>query len=316
MARLKADGKVEIWTSLVDVGEGIYTGIAQIAAEALKLDLDKVIVPASVFGADSMLELPGTGPSGSRQLYNCGNAVILACDDLRRKILGVVSKRKQIGTDDLDLGNGCVVRAGTSDVVMRFTDLFESVPHAGKFVDDEAVLMGKGIWYERVPGVREDDGRAVGDRVVAFYTPAVTGAEVKVNTETGEIIVERIVTAVDVGKAINPSLVESQIIGAGMMGLGFALSEELELSKDDGWILNPNLSDYKPPYPSDSPEFVPIIVEHPQFSGPFGAKGTGEAPILAVAPAVANAVHDALNIRIKDLPLTHEKILMSLKKTS
>jgi len=316
IARLKSDGKVEIWTSLVDVGEGIYTGIAQIAAEALKLDLDKVIVPSSIYGADSILELPGTGPSGSRQLYNCGNAAILACNDLRKRILDVASKQKGVHVEDLDLENGCVVRAGTREVVMRFTELFESVPHAGKFVDGEAVLMGKGIWYERVPGIREDDGKSQGDRVVAFYTPAVTGAEVKISTETGEVIVEKLVTAVDVGRAINPSLVEGQIIGAGMMGLGFALSEELQLSKEDGWISNPNLSDYKPPYPADSPEFVPIIVEHPQFSGPFGAKGTGEAPILAVAPAIANAVYDALNVRIRDLPLTHEKILMSLKSNS
>jgi CO/xanthine dehydrogenase Mo-binding subunit len=315
IARLKSDGKVEISTSLVDVGEGIYTGIAQIAAEALKQDLDKIIVLSSVYGADSSLELPGTGPSGSRQLYNCGNAVILACKDLRKRILELVASRKRIPVETLDLDDGNVVRAGTNEVVTRFPELFDAVPHAGKFVDGEAVLMGKGIWYERVPGIRDEDGMSQADRVVAFYTPAVTGAEVKINTETGEMIVEKLVTAVDVGKAINPSLVEGQIIGAGMMGLGFAVSEELQLSKDDGWILNPNLSDYKPPYPADSPEFVPIIVEHPQFSGPFGAKGTGEAPILAVAPAIANAVHDALNVRITDLPLTNEKILMSLKNS-
>jgi CO/xanthine dehydrogenase Mo-binding subunit len=315
IARLKSDGKVEIWTSLVDVGEGIYTGVAQIAAEALKQNLSRVVVSSAIYGADSLVELPGTGPSGSRQLYNCGNAVILACNDLRKNILDVVSKRKQTRVEDLDLDDGCVVRAGTREVVTRFPDLFESVPHAGKFVDDEAVLMGKGIWYEKVLGLKDEDGTAEGDRVVAYYTPAATGAEVKINTETGQVIVEKLVTAVDVGKAINPSLVEGQIIGAGMMGLGFALSEELQLSEEDGWISNPNLSDYKPPYPADSPEFVPIIIEHPQFSGPFGAKGAGEAPILAIAPAIANAVYDALNVRITDLPLTHEKILMALKNS-
>jgi CO/xanthine dehydrogenase Mo-binding subunit len=241
--------------------------------------------------------------------------VILACNDLRKNILDVVSKRKQTRVEDLDLDDGCVVRAGTREVVTRFPDLFESVPHAGKFVDGEAVLMGKGIWYEKVLGLKDEDGTAEGDRVVAYYTPAATGAEVKINTETGQVIVEKLVTAVDVGKAINPSLVEGQIIGAGMMGLGFALSEELQLSEEDGWISNPNLSDYKPPYPADSPEFVPIIIEHPQFSGPFGAKGAGEAPILAIAPAIANAVYDALNVRITDLPLTHEKILMALKNS-
>ncbi len=313
IARLKSDGTVEIWTSLVDVGEGIYTGIAQIAAETLKLDLDRVIIPASIYGADSSLELPGTGPSGSRQLYNCGNAVILACNELKRRILDVAAKQKRIPADALDLENGCVIRAGTHEVVMRLTELFEYIPHAGKFVDVEGILMGKGMWYERIPELGADDGKSKGDRVVAFYTPTATGAQVKIDTQTGEVIVEKLVTAVDVGRAINPSLVEGQIIGGGTMGLGFALSEELQLSNEDGWISNPNLSDYKPPYPADSPEILPIIVEHPQATGPFGAKGTGEAPILAVAPAIANAVYDALKIRIKDLPLTHEKILTSLK---
>jgi carbon-monoxide dehydrogenase large subunit len=133
---------------------------------------------------------------------------------------------------------------------------------------------------------------------------------VNVNTKTGEVRVERLLTAVDVGRAINPSLVEGQVIGAGMMGLGYALSEELQLS-EDGWITNPNLTDYKPPYPADSPlEIIPIIIEHPHPNGPFGAKGVGEAPLLAVAPAIANAIHDALNVRIKSLPLTREKVRM------
>lgn len=117
-------------------------------------------------------------------------------------------------------------------------------------------------------------------------------------------------TAVDVGKAINPDLVEGQVIGGSMMGLGYAMLEELQLS-EDGWVTNPNLTDYKPPYAADSPmEIIPIIIEHPHPNGPFGAKGVGEAPILAVAPAIANAVYDATNKRIKSLPLTCEKVLM------
>jgi CO/xanthine dehydrogenase Mo-binding subunit len=315
VARLKSDGKVEIWTSLVDVGEGIYTGIAQIAAETLKLSPDKIVVSSAVIGTDSMLELPGTGPSGSRQLYHCGNAVILACRDLRKAILELAARQRQIHADELDLNNGFIIRSDTGESISSFTDLFAHVTHSGSYVNGEAAIIGRGFWLEKVEGLTED-GKSKGDRVVAYYTPAATGAEVKVNAKTGELIVERLVTAVDAGRAINPLLVEGQIIGSGIMGLGYALSEELHLSEDDGGILNPNLVDYKPPYAADSPEFVPIIIEHPQHTGPFGARGVGEAPILAVAPAIANAVFDALGIRIRSLPLTSEKIFTSLKKHS
>ncbi len=310
VARLKSDGKVEIWTSLVDVGQGTYTGIAQIAADALGQDVNDIIVSSAVLGADSQLELPGTGPSGSRQLYNCGNAVILACHDLKKKILEVLSKETHTRIQELDLEGGFVIHADTREKLLHLRDIFKSIPHAGKFVDVEGLLMGKGFWFEKLEGLRPEDGTSLGDRVVAFYTPAVTGAEVKVNAQTGEIKVERLLTAVDVGKAINPDLVEGQVIGGSMMGLGYAMLEELQLS-EDGWVTNPNLTDYKPPYAADSPmEIIPIIIEHPHPNGPFGAKGVGEAPILAVAPAIANAVYDATNKRIKSLPLTCEKVLM------
>ena len=313
VAKLKSDGKVEIWTSLVDVGEGIYTGMAQIAAQTLNLSPDRIVISSAVVGADSMLELPGTGPSGSRQLYHCGNAVVLACRDLRKVILELAAKQRQIPPDELNLKNGLIIRSDTGEKVASVTDLFAHVTHSGSFINGEAAIIGKGFWLEKVQGLTED-GVSKGDRVVAYYTPAATGVEVKVNAKTGELIVEKIVTALDAGRAINPLLVEGQIIGSGIMGLGYAVSEELHLSEDDGGILNPNLVDYKAPYAADSPEFVPIIIEHPQHTGPYGARGVGEAPLLAVAPAIANAVFDALGIRIRSLPLTPERIFTSLTK--
>jgi CO/xanthine dehydrogenase Mo-binding subunit len=313
LARLKSDGKVEIWAHLVDVGEGIYIGIAQIAAQELKMNINDITIIPYNYGADSLVELAGTGPSGSRQLYNCGNAVILACRDLRKKIIRLASKLLSKAEEDLDFEEGYVVEAKNGSKLLHASELFKEVPHAGKFVKDEGVLIGWGLWYEALPELDKEYGTAVADRVVAFYTPTAAGAEVLVNVETGEVKVEKLVVAVDVGRAINPALVETQIIGGAIMGLGYALSEELVLD-ENGWIINPNLTDYKPPYPLDAPVVVPVIVETPYFTGPFGARGMGEAPILAVAPAIANAIYNAVKVRLRELPLTRERVFWALRE--
>ena len=246
LARLKSDGKVEIWSHLVDVGEGIYTGIAQIAAQELKMNINDIIIIPYNYGADSLVELAGTGPSGSRQLYNCGNAVILACRDLKKRIIQLSSKLLSKAEEDLDFEEGYVVEAKSRSKLLHTSELFKEVPHAGKFVKDVGVLIGWGLWYEALPELDKEYGTAIGDRVVAFYTPTAAGAQVLVNVETGEVKVEKLVVAVDVGRAINPAIVETQIIGGAIMGLGYAVSEELILD-ERGWIINPNLNDYNPP---------------------------------------------------------------------
>jgi CO/xanthine dehydrogenase Mo-binding subunit len=313
LARLKADGKIEIWVHLVDVGQGIYTSIAQIAAETLAMNIEDIIVIPYKYGADSLVELAGTGPSGSRQLYNCGNAVIQACKDLKNKVLKVGSKLLSMAEEDLDFEGGYIVEANTRSKLLHVSNLFKEVPHAGKFVDGLGVLIGFGLWYEDLPPLDKDHGRATGDRVVAFYTPTAAGAKVSVNVETGEVRVEKLVVAVDVGKAINPAIVETQIIGGAVMGLGYALSEELILN-EGGWIVNPNLGDYKPPYPPDVPEVVPLIIETPYSTGPYGARGVGEAPILAIAPAISNAIYNAVKVRLKELPMTREKVFWAIRE--
>jgi len=314
LAKLRADGKVEIWAHLVDVGQGIYTGIAQIAAEEMRMNIDDIIVIPQKYGADSSTELAGTGPSGSRQLYNCGNAVVRACSELKKKVIKLASGYLSKPEEELDFEEGYVVEAKSRSRLLHISDLFKEVPHAGKFVKDVGFLMGEGLWYEVLPELDRKDGTALGDRVVAFYTPAAAGAAVLVNVETGEVRVESLVVAVDVGRAINPAIVEEQIIGGSIMGLGYALSEEVVLN-EDGWIVNPSLSDYKPPYPPDAPRVVALVIETPYFSGPFGARGMGEAPILPIAPAISNAIYDAIKVRFKDLPITREKVFWALRRS-
>ena len=133
-----------------------------------------------------------------------------------------------------------------------------------------------------------------------------------IDPETGKLRVLKITAAHDVGKVINPSAVEGQIIGGVVQGIGYALLEELKFV--DGRPANDNLRDYKVPTALDIPEIQAVIIEEPDLQGPFGAKGVGEPPIVATAPAIANAVEDGLGIRIRKLPLTPERVLRALKR--
>jgi CO/xanthine dehydrogenase Mo-binding subunit len=158
------------------------------------------------------------------------------------------------------------------------------------------------------PGLKGLDSRMSS----IFWMFATHAAEVEVDTETGVVKVLRVVAAHDVGRAINPVTCEQQIEGSVLMGLSNTLFEEFKMEK--GRILNDSLSDYKVVTALDMPEMTPIIVESPHAEGPFGAKGVGEPAAAATAPAIANAIFDAVGIRIKDLPITPEKVLAALKK--
>jgi CO/xanthine dehydrogenase Mo-binding subunit len=170
-------------------------------------------------------------------------------------------------------------------------------------------LIGKGWWC--VPKIKIDPETGLGNpfHIYAYGTSII---EVEVDTETGAVEVKRVVHAQDVGKAINPGLVEAQMQGGVSMGLGFALSEEIVVKQ--GHIVNPTLANYLLPTAGDTPEIVPIIVEHPYPNGPFGAKGVGEPGALPTAAAVANAVYDAVGVRITELPITAERVWEALEE--
>jgi xanthine dehydrogenase molybdenum-binding subunit len=144
------------------------------------------------------------------------------------------------------------------------------------------------------------------------YIFGVHMVEVEVDTETGQVKIVKAVAAHDVGRAINPSIVEGQIQGGFVQGVGYALMEEMIL--DDGKITNPTLVDYRIPSALDVPKIIPIIVETGEPTGPFGAKGVGECGLVGTAPAIANAIYDAVGVRIKELPLTPERVLAGLRE--
>jgi CO/xanthine dehydrogenase Mo-binding subunit len=311
-ARLLEDGAIEIWTAATDPGEGIHTVISQIAAEEMQVSLDNVRLITS----DTGLTPVGTGASGSRQTSQMGMAVKLACQDLKKKMISVAARKAGIKEDLLRFANGRIDIAGSSSAAqgksLSYSDIFNPGPMGGAYVPEEGTLIGKALWMPKTGEIDPETGQCSTDRAVAYYTPVAQAARVAINTETGAIKIVEFIGGLDVGKAINPLNVIGQNEGAIAMGANGAINEEIVLV--NGKVLNPDLKDYKLQSIMEYFPIKSIILENYNPDGPFGARGCGEAPISAVAPALANAVYDATGIRFFDLPITPEKILLALRK--
>jgi CO/xanthine dehydrogenase Mo-binding subunit len=238
--------------------------------------------------------------ASSKTFFN-GNSVIKAGLELRRKILHYASKILHLPESDLNTREGTVYSMSDSSKSIPFSAL-----SLGVFNEEGGLYGGPIVGY----GVF-----TVEEKPSAFWMYAAMIAEVEVNTETGNIKVVRLITANDVGKAINPKMVDGQLVGGAVQGLGSALFEEV-LINEEGKVMNANMHDYKMPTIYDCPDDIVVVqVEsQPHPDGPFGAKGVGEPAMACPAAAIANAVANALDIRIYDLPLTPEKVLNALKE--
>lgn len=283
-----ADGSVSLVTAASDDGQGNKTGLVQIAAEELGVDFEKI----SVSDTDTDSTPLDGGTHGSRQTYCGGIAVRRAASEAKKALLRFASQYLNVEEGALEVKDGVVYEVKNPTVKIRVSDLMRRIQ-----IEDLSVC-------------KQILGSASG---VAPSMPPTFGAhfaEVEVDTETGEVRVIRLVGAFDVGKAINPAHVEGQIAGGETMGIGYALTEGLTIQ--DGSILNSNFTDYRILRACDIPQIDAIIVESNEPTGPFGAKGVGEATMIGTASAIANAIYDAIRVRVKELPITQEKILSAL----
>jgi len=222
--------------------------------------------PVRVTRPDTAVTSFDSGAFASRSLYRAGQAVAEAAADARRKILAYAGLGLEASPEDLELSHGRVIILGTNRTALDLQRLLIRGLHEGQ------------------------DFRGYGDaKLTSAPTAAAQFAEVEVDLETGKVRVLRLVAIQDVGRAINPQLVEGQIEGAVFQGLGYALSEELVIDDATGTVLTGSFMDYRLPTVADGPEVETIIVEHPDPTGPFGAKGAGEPSIILTAPAIANA---------------------------
>jgi CO/xanthine dehydrogenase Mo-binding subunit len=239
--------------------------------------------------------------TSSRATFHMGNAVRMAAADVKAQLLDLAAPLMERDAADLTIRESLIFPRNDVDAGLTIAEVMKR--HYGP----SSTVLGRGFYIPKMPeGPAEYYTRAM-----IFWLLGACGAEVEVDRQTGVIKVLKLWGAYDVGKAINPMNCEGQIEGGTSMGLGMALSEEVSLV--DGQIMNPSFLNYKLPTCADMPEIESIFIEHPHPEGPFGAKGMGETTNVAVPPAIANAVYDAVGIRIRDLPLTPDKILAALK---
>jgi CO/xanthine dehydrogenase Mo-binding subunit len=293
------NGTATIRTGAVDCGQGSSTVFAIIAAEVLGLRVEDV----TVITGDTRIT-PDTGTTAAtRQTYNTGNAVGQAAAEALKPLLQLAQRELKVNTPD-----GLVPRDGFVKVKGLPAKRVALRELAARAWAEGRQPVGEGIFTAHTTKLDPETGQGAPYWPYAFATHI---AEVEVDTNTGVVEVLRIVAAHDVGRAVYRAGVEGQIGGGVAQGTGYALIEEVNL--DQGRIQNPSFAKYLIPTVMDVPELETIIVEAAEPSGPYGAKGIGEPAIIPVAPAILNAIYNAVGVRITELPATPEKILQALK---
>ncbi len=306
--KFNEDGSVNVSVSGMELGQGYLTVMAQIAAEILGLPVEMVRV-----------ETPDTDRNpyewqtvASHVTWSSGLAVEKAAIEARAKIFEVIHEVYGFEDETLYLEDQKV--KCTTDP--EFAKPLREFVIDGIQTDDGTwrggPIIASGKFMPEFTNANSDPETGQGGHPNVHYTVGACGVLIEIDKDTGRIWVRKAALAVDAGKAINPDLVKGQITGGLVQGLATVLYEDMRFD-DDGRLMNPNFTDYKIPTSFDIPdEMIPIIVEVPQPDGPFGARGVGEHTMIAAAPVIANAVYNALGVRIKSMPITQEKIALAV----
>ena len=296
-ARLKHGPLIEISTGAPDIGQGSESMLTQIAAEEFGLDPSHIKIIA---GNSEAVPLD-PGPTGSRYTYHAGNALKLALSEIKEKVFNIASSHffNDIPTEQLSLSSeGTISPIKSPNKSISLNDFFPKNHEDSPLHQND--LSHTAIFDSRVSGEYH-----------AFWTPIGQAAIVAINNLTGLVKVLHFCTACDVGKAINPSIVEQQLEGGAAQGISSALYEEVIY--ENGHIINSNFKDYRIPTASELDfDSTTIILESNETSGPYGAKGVGEMGVMAAAPAIGNAIYDAIGIDMNIIPITPERILKAI----
>jgi 4-hydroxybenzoyl-CoA reductase subunit alpha len=341
--KIDRDGGVVVYTGASDIGQGSDTMVAQIASESLGCSLNRVKVVA----ADTDLTPIDIGSYSSRVTFMNGNATLRAAQDVKKQIALAAAKKMNCAPEDLVFRNDKISKKDTAPLVTSSVDVgagvspvltasvsgrvegqilrgslqqkrkdegpkdslnFEEAVVAA--IDFHGALSGTGS-YAPPPEARGGKHKGAGVGPSPAYSYSAQVAEVSVDEDTGEITVHKVWAAHDCGRALNPVSVEGQIIGSVWMGMGQALTEEMVWK--DGMLMNPGMLEYRSPSSVESPEIEPIIVESIDPEGPFGAKECSEGSLAATIPAIANAIYDAVGVRLHESPFTPERVLSALR---
>lgn len=293
---MNAAGKVTMFISSPDVGQGSSTALAQVAADAIGIPFEWV---EKVVAADSDESPADFGSVGSRVTYVQGNAVRICGEAMQARLKALAQEIMNTSTDRIVIVDG---KAHDVDGKIEPIDVQDIARREVKRTEEPIEAVGSfaplGVYGDR------ETGQSI---VYPTFVYATQIVEVEVDTGTGEVRILRMVASHDSGRIINPLLVEGQIVGGIAQGIGMALSEEVLLK--DGRTLNPSLSDYFLPTAMDVPDIEMIHIETDEETGPYGAKCVGEPALVPTAPAILNAIYDAVGVRITSLPATPEKVL-------
>ncbi|MBT3668900.1 MAG: molybdopterin-dependent oxidoreductase [Chloroflexi bacterium] len=291
---LYTDGHLEVRTSSAELGQGLVTILQMIVAEEFKVSVEKV----NVLVMDTDLTPDGGPTTASRQTYVTGNAARLAAQTLREALSTTLAEKFNIPPSEILFIEGL---AQVGEQKIELGEVAKIMKQEGR----EPITLYE-YWAPKTMPLGE------GGNMHFAFSFAAQAAEVAVNTETGEVKILRIIAATDVGKALNPLGLLGQIEGGVMMAIGNALTEEFIM--EDGYIFTDRLARYRIPSITYTPEIIPIIVEDPTVEGPYGAKGIGEIISIPTTPAITNAIYNAVGVRINQLPINQENILLELKQ--
>ncbi len=296
-------GTFVVSLSSTDLGQGLKTVLAQIGADALGVPVENVMIDT----ADTDTGPHCMGTFASRATHRVGNAIIMAAQEARKVMLDVAAEELEVSPDDLETdGQGNIHVVGAPSRSIHLVDL--ALAAHFKYAK---TISGRGMFMKPKSDVDPETGAMDPDSTEAH---ACTVAEVEVDTETGQVKVLSIKSAYEIGRQVNPALVEGQITGGSVMGMSHALMETTApyypaIDHSPG-----GFSEYVIPGPADIPQVESVVLEYPSESGPFGVKGVGEMTANSPIPAIVNAIYDAVGVRITELPVTPEKILRGLEQ--
>jgi carbon-monoxide dehydrogenase large subunit len=304
---LREDGTLNVGLGGQELGQGTFTVSAQMAAATLGVPFDWVHIASPVDTKYSPYEWQTVA---SRLTWSMGNAIVNAAKDARKQIIDLVAESWEEDPADLDIVNGEVISYKSEEAMSLKDIVIYGLPKEGDSGWIGGPVVGRGRFMPTyVSGLDPETGQ--GERAVVHYTTGAQAVEVEVDLETGRVEVLRGVAAFDMGKAINPDQVRAQMEGGLVQGMSTALFEGFKL--EDGHLRNPSFVDYRIATSADAPDQIEaIIVEVPQDDGPFGARGIGEHPMVPTIPAIANAIADALGIRISEPPFSSEKVYLAM----
>jgi CO/xanthine dehydrogenase Mo-binding subunit len=302
--KVKPDGRVDVFAGTSDIGNGSKTIQSQIVADTIGVPYDWVTYDNSNTDSSPLC----TGTFASRATFVAGMAVLKAAESARGKILEIAGKEMEIDPADLEVVDGEVIAKGSPQTKMSVAD----VAGAATFVHGE-LITGVGAQLKPYAAITDPETGQVDLPPHSAISYAACAAEVEVDDETGEVRVTKLWQCFDVGKAINPTLVEGQIEGGAVQGLGLGVLESCYPYYPSVEHRGGQFGSYLAPGMEDLPEIDTIIIENPSADGPYGAKGIGEMANNPQPPAIASAVYDAVGVWITELPITPEKVLRALE---